>query len=390
MPVPVMLSQPYRPFFPLTALFAAASVLAWLAGLSAMLPLPPQPTLWHAHEMLFGFAAAIIAGFVMTAAGNWTGLRVVSPAALAVLTGLWLAARMAGLMPYATAHAIAPLIDALFMPSLALVMTRVLLQARNRRNYMFIPFLWGLALVNIVFHVALQAGRAELARLLITLSVYLVGFLMVFMGGRVIPFFTGRRCNYTPAQWPWLNWLSTLAALVAALALTFQPVPAFSAFAAAAAGSATLLRLLLWQPWRTWRIPLLWILHAGYAWLAIAWLLAAAVRVDWLAARTLPLHALMTGALGCLGLGMMTRVALGHSGRALETSPPMLAAFVLVILAGLARVASYLPGPLSGLPGLTYAAVFWSLAFLLYAACFVPALWWRAPQAPAAGGVQGK
>ncbi len=373
----IVFTQAYRLLFPLTALFTAISVVYWLAGLSGMLTLRAQPTLWHAHEMLFGFAMAIIAGFVLTAAANWTRLPVASPRALIGLAGIWVIARLSAFIPTPWASTPGALIDSLFLPGVAILITRVLLKSGNRRNYMFIPFLWGLAAVNIAFHFMIYEQSYTAARLLITFTAYLIGFLMVFMGGRVIPFFTANRCHYQPIQWPWLNWLATLGALFSSLLIISQPMATWTASLAGITGLAILLRLTLWQPWRVWRIPLLWILHIGYAWLGVAFLLAAAVNGGWIPFSTLPIHALMAGALGCLGMGMMTRVALGHSGRPLVSNPILQAAFVLVVMAGVFRLASYYPGPLQGLEGLTYSAITWSLAFLIYFLVFASLLWFR-------------
>lgn len=372
------LQQAFRPLFPLTALYAAVGISIWLLGLSGLLPLPPQATLWHAHEMLFGFASALIAGFALTAVENWTHAKSASPRELAILTALWISARLTALLPWQNGQLAAAVLDCLFLPAVAWLMARVLLKTANRRNYMFIPFLSGLAAVNICFHLSLYQGRVEIARSLIWMTAYLAGFLMVFMGGRVIPFFSANRCQYKPVLWPWLNWLSSLSALLAAIVLGFLPSTIWAALIAAIAGVATLMRLLLWLPWKVWREPMLWILHLGYAWLSVAYLLAAAVHGGWLQQPlTLPIHALMAGGLGCLGLGMMTRVALGHSGRPIMASPMMRATFLLIMTAGLLRVASYGPWPWAGLPSLTLSAIAWALAFGAYFLIFAPLLWAR-------------
>lgn len=377
----IAFTQAFRLFFPLAALFTAVHVLLWIAGLSGMLHLPAQPTLWHAHEMLFGFAFAIIAGFVLTAAGNWTGLKTTTPNNLLLLAGLWIIARIASLV-FSQTPIIAITSDSLFLIGLALLVSRVLLRSANRRNYLFLPFLWGLAAVNLSFHISLLRGNIELARLLITLTAWLVGFLMVFMGGRVIPFFTGRRCHYQPIQQAWLNWASTVSSLMASCAIALAPLSNYTTVLAALAAVTILLRLYFWLPWRVWKEPMLWILHIGYAWLGAAYLLAALVHGGWLQPLTLPLHALMAGALGCLGMGMMTRVALGHSGRVIQANPVIIAAFILVLLAGLLRVASYLNWSGGGLAGLTLSAIFWALAFGLYFIVFAPLLWRMAASPP--------
>jgi len=376
--MPIILTQAFRPFFPLAGLYTAASVLVWVASLYGVMPMPPNGSLWHAHEMLLGFAAAVIAGFVLTAAANWTGQTTTTPRSLGVLVVLWLCARVTAVVPVAAWQTVSAIFDSTVLPVLAGMMTRVLLRSRNRRNYLFIPFLWGLALINLGFHGSLHAGELVLARQLITLTAWLVGFLMVFMGGRVIPFFSGNRLQYTPRQSPWLNWVSTLSALLAGVLLVALPQTPWAGATAALAGLSAALRLLLWQPWRTVREPMLWILHGGYAWLAGAYLVAAAVHLGWLRQPlTLPIHVLMAGGLGCLGLGMMARVALGHSGRPIVAGRSLQVAFLLVISAGLLRVASYASWPLGGLAGWGDSAALWAMAFSIYFALFAPLLWRR-------------
>lgn len=374
---PVWLSQAYRPFFPLAALASAVAIIVWLAGLSGMAPLPANPTLWHAHEMLFGFAIAIILGFSLTAAMNWTGMAATTPRSLSWLVCLWGGARVAALLPGQAGQLIWAGLDVLVLPLGAALITRVLLASRNQRNYVFIPLLWGMALVNLGFHASWIFDRVDLTRQLITLSAWLVGFLMVFMGGRVIPFFSGRRLNYQPIQWPTLNWVSTLSALATAL-LSLTSFNALLGAFAALASVSSLFRVMLWQPWRTLSEPMLWILHLGYLWLGVAFGLLAALKLGLIAAApSLPLHALLAGGLGCLGLGMMTRVALGHSGQKIEAAISMRIAFVLVVTAALFRIASYGPWPWAGLPSLTISASLWALALGIYFIHFAPRLWSR-------------
>lgn len=369
------LSQPYRPFFPLAALASAVAMVAWLAGFSGIVSLPANPTLWHAHEMLYGFATAVILGFCLTAVENWTGHAATTPRSLGWLVGLWALARLAALLPMPAAQTLWAVLDVMVLPLGAILMTRALLANSNQRNYVFIPLLWGLALINLGFHASWMFDRADIARQLITLTAWLIGFLMVFMGGRVIPFFSGRRLNYRPVQSTVLNWISTLGALATAL-LSLTPLHTLLAAFAALTAASTLLRLLLWQPWRTLSEPMLWVLHLGYLWLALAYGLLAALKLElWSAPPSLPLHALLAGALGCLGLGMMTRVALGHSGQEIQASTSVQLAFVTVAVAAVLRIASYGPWPWAGLPSLTAAAILWALALGIYFIHFAPRLW---------------
>lgn len=370
------MADPFRWFFPLAALYAAVGIVLWLAGLSGQMPLSANPTLWHGHEMLFGFATAVIAGFLLTAVANWTDRRPAGPGLLALLSLLWVAGRLAVLVQPRLPWPLLAILEGAFLPLLALVMSRVLILSRNTRNLMLVPFLWGLALLNLGFHVMLGEGDIDAARRLLTLTAWLVGVLLVFMGGRVIPFFSGRRLGYQPRQWGWLNWTSTLGALGAAIALSLVPGTYFAAAIALVAALATTCRLLAWQSPRIWTEPMLWILHLGYAWICVAYVSAALVHaglLDW--PQTAPLHVLLTGALGCLALGMMTRVALGHSGQPIACSPLMLVAFVLVWAAGLARIGSYVSWAGAGLPSLTISAILWVLAYALYVLEFTVRLW---------------
>jgi len=370
--------RPFALFFPLAALSTALAVGIWLAALSGRLALPANPTLWHAHEMLFGFASAVVAGFVLTAVANWTGRVPAGPRTLAALAGLWLVGRGAALTALGgtTTDAVVAVADLGFLAGVALVMTRVLIAARNLRNLVFVPLLFGLAGIDLVHHLAVLSARFDTARTALTLTAWLVGFLLVFMGGRVIPFFSGRRLDYAPKQWPALNWLSTLAALGSAFALTFVPMSTLAAILAGVTAVTTAVRLAAWQTPRLYGEPMLWILHAGYTWVVVAYALAALVHAGALdLSPTAPLHALTAGGLGCLALGMMTRVALGHSGRPIKASPVSLVAFCLIVPAGLSRLAAYADWAWADLPSLTVSAILWTVAFGLYALEFIARLW---------------
>lgn len=374
----LLFSQAFRPFFPLAALASALSVVLWIASLTGGLPLSPNATLWHAHEMLFGFASAVIVGFVMTAVVNWTGLSPLTPQRLGWLVSLWLAARLFGLWPSATAQMLSAAADIWVLPLAGWYLGRVLIASNSRRNMMFIPLFGALALVNLAIHWGLHSGHIGLARDLLHTSAWLVGFLMVFMGGRVIPFFSSRRLSYNPQQYPALNWLSTLSALACALAIPLGHATLISV-CAAVAGISTGLRVLLWQPWRTRVEPMLWILHLGYLWLAVAYLLQTGVQSGWLSwSTTAPLHALMAGGLGCLGLGMMSRVSLGHSGRPIATDAWITTSFVLIVAAGLLRMLAFAaPG---GFWLLGMSALTWAIAFGLFAVRYIPWLWMQPEQ----------
>lgn len=370
-----LLSVGFRPFFLGASWLAVLWMLAWvgflLYGTPGPGPLPP--ILWHAHEMLFGFTVAVIAGFVLTAVQNWTGRRSTTPRSLAALAMLWLAARLGFLFAGIVPLWLTSLLDLAFLPVLAVMMARVLVPAGNRRNYAFLPLFAAFTALNAAMHLEFHGLVNGWAAAASDLAVWLITVLLVFMGGRVIPFFTDNRlAGIKPLQWPVLNWTSTLMTLaVLPVYLVAGRGPLLAAVLVFAA-VATLVRLLAWQPWATRREPLLWILHLGYLWIPVG----LALQGAHLAGAALPwsagVHMLMVGAMGSLCLGMMARVALGHSGRPLAAHPLVVSAFTLVTLAAASRLAvavATVPAWVTGLAGLA-----WALAFLLYALVYTPIL----------------
>jgi uncharacterized protein involved in response to NO len=373
------LQNAFRPFFLLGTAFAATSIVAWAGMLgqqwSPATGLPPL--LWHGHEMLFGYGAALVVGFVLTAAQEWTGHRPLPPLALAGLASLWVLARIAFLLPRHVPHAIAALLDSLLLPLAAAALARVLWKARNRRNFVVAGLLLLLAALNIAMHLAVAGVVALDPVQPLMMATWLFGALMVMMGGRVIPFFTARRLGVAmpPPErlWP----ACELAAVAAALAVALAPRTFLASGLALVASVIVFARWIAWRPWISRSEPMLWILHLGYLWLAVAYGLAAWVHATDAAPLTLPVHALTTGALGALGLGMMARVALGHTGRPITANAAIVIAFVLVLAAGVFRLSAYTPGPLGGVHGLLLAGACWSLAFGLYVVRYLPVMFGR-------------
>jgi uncharacterized protein involved in response to NO len=370
-----LFSIAFRPFFLVASWFSAVWMLIWLVYLTKGIPSlgSLNPILWHGHEMLFGFAAAVIAGFALTAVQNWTGLIATTPGSLAALVLLWLLARLGFLLPALVPLWLTSLVDLAFFPVLGWMMGRVLFRARNRNNYVLLPIFAAFAILNLVVHLELHgishgAGQAALQG-----AVYLVALLLVFMGGRVIPFFTSRRLpELRVLEWPWLNWTTlavTFAVLPAFLWLGRSPVLAPLLLVAAA---LNLGRLLAWNPWGVRRVPLLWVLHVGYLWLPIGFALHAAHLLGAPLAWSIGMHALMVGALGGLALGMMARVSLGHTGHPLEAHPVMAFAFGLISLAAIARLGMAFFPVLGWL--LIASVLLWILAFAIFAVYYTPIL----------------
>lgn len=367
------LSMGFRPFFLGASALAVAWMGLWLSYLLVGIPAHDtiMPVLWHGHEMLFGFAMAVIAGFVLTAMQNWTGLRLVTPGQLALLLATWLAARVAFVFSDILPLWLVSLLDLAFLPLLCLVVARTLIRAENRRNYSFIAMLLVFWVLNILLHLEFHQQISGYGYTVLDITVLLVTTLLVFMGGRVIPFFTDRRLpGSTPIQWPWLNWASTLTVLAIIPLYLIMGRQAVLTPLLLVAAVLTAARLIAWKPWHTLSEPMLWILHLGYAWIPVGLVLLTLHFYGFGIPWTAGIHALMAGAMSTLILGMMARVALGHSGRPIAATPLIVASFVIITLAGITRVTAAL---LMTSGWLAAAAGFlWALAYLLYLIVYAP------------------
>ncbi|MFG6462399.1 NnrS family protein [Roseateles sp. DXS20W] len=362
----------FRPFYLLASVFAALSVPLWALQFSGLLGHAYLAgPLWHAHEMLFGFTLAVIVGFLFTAGRNWTNLPTPTGGPLAALVLLWLAARVLVLTRWGVAAALA---NIAFPLAAAGALAVPFVRARNRRNYFFIGLLLLLAAVAAVFHLG-QLGFiavAPLPGLQVALDVVL--FILTVMGGRVIPMFTN---NGVPGAAATRRPVVEKAALGLVLALGVADLLGLGgwpvAAIAAAAGAAHAVRWALWQPWKTLRVPLVWVLHLAYAWIPVHLLLRAGGALDWVT-PSLATHALTVGAVGGLVIGMMTRTARGHTGRALRADGFETACYVAVLLAALVRVVLPLLQPAWTLPAVQASAALWSAGFGLYAWRYWPVL----------------
>lgn len=370
---PALFGLGFRPFYLLAAGLAALSVPLWIAQYWGWIPARGylSGAAWHAHEMVFGFAAAVITGFLFTAARNWTGLPTPTGAPLAALAALWLAARVAlltGPAPVAVA------LDCLFLPLVALALWLPLRKARNR-NQFFVALLLVLAAANVTFHLAHNGALQLSATVPVRFALYIVIVIVTLMGGRVIPSFTAnavRAARVRPA--PWRDRWSIGLAIVACVLLLAGAPAALTGGACAAAALSHLERLRRWDPLSTRAHPILWILHLSYAWIPLGFALHAAAQWGWHGGGVLADHALATGAVGGITLGMMTRTARGHTGRELRAGGAEVAAYVLVHAAAVVRVLMPALLPAQTAWFMALAAVLWSLAFTLYLWVFVPML----------------
>jgi uncharacterized protein involved in response to NO len=370
---PAFLSAGFRPFFLLAALWAAIAVPVWLAayvhGYALRGSLDPMS--WHAHEMVFGFGMAAVAGFLLTAIPNWTGRLPLRGGALATLAALWLAGRVALLVSAAIGAVAAALIDLLFPLVLISAVARELVAGRNWRNLPMLIALGLLVAANLLVHLHVALGmRLGIATLLV---------LIALVGGRIVPSFTrnwlakARPDVAAPAPTDRID-IACLAAVVLALAAwVAQPADAVTSGLLILGGVAAGFRLARWRGLATLREPLLFVLHAGYAWLAfgLAWLGLNGLFA-WAPAGA-ALHALTVGAIGTMTLAVMTRATLGHTGRPLRADAATSVIYLLVALAALLRVgAGVWPGAYGVVTSL--AGLAWSGAFALFALRYGPML----------------
>jgi uncharacterized protein involved in response to NO len=361
----------FRPFYLGGALLAALIVPLWVALFLGWAPVTPTvaPLLWHAHEMLFGFAVAIIVGFLMTAGKAWTGLATPRGAALAALALLWLAARVASVVgPYALYAAL----DLALLPVVALVLIRLLLRARNHRNLPLGLMLVLLATANTVFHLAVMGVLAVSALTPLYAGLALIVMIECVMAGRVIPAFTMAVTPGLKLVAPLWRERVVLASTALGLALWVLATPGWLGMAVLLLASALhLWRLLAWQPALTFKRPILWILHAAYAWISVGLALLGLAQMGWVPV-TAGVHALAVGATGGLIIGMITRTARGHTGRPLAVSRPEVLAYGLVMLSAGLRVLPPLLAPGWYGASVVAAAALWSVAFLIYLGVFTP------------------
>ncbi len=352
----------FRPFFLLAGGFAVVALLLWasqLAGIGAAY----HGSAWHAHEMVFGYTLAVIVGFLFTAVRNWTGQPTPRGIPLMGIAGLWLAGRLLAFTP---GYAWSGVADAAFTLAAAVGIGVPLWRSGNRRNFFMAGLLLAFGADDLAFILA-DAGQVPWApENALRWALDLVLLLMVIMGGRVIPMFTANAM--AGVQTRRVVWLER-AALGSVLGLFLLDLLPFLAFWQGLLSLLAMVlhggRLWLWQPWRTLKVPLLWILHAAYAWIVLH--LGLRALALW---GVLPMdaatHALTVGGIGALTLGMMTRVSRGHTGRPLVVGAMERWAYGLILLAALVR---QMPGVFVRVSGLL-----WGFAFLLFVLRYFPIL----------------
>jgi uncharacterized protein involved in response to NO len=363
-------SAGFRPFYLLAGLFAALSVPLWAARFAGWLGewVYFSESTWHAHEMIFGYALAVVVGYLFAAVRDWTGRPAPTGATLAGIAALWLAARALVFTPWTGLAAIA---DSAFALAAAAGIAVPLAASGNRRRYYLVALLVLLGAVNLGFYLAkddvldLAVGQG------LQLSLDLILLTMAVISGRVIPALTAHAVPSARTV-RGLDWVAS-GALLLLVAADVLGIPREIGILAGAAAILHLVRLALWRPWLALGRPALWILHASYAWIVLHLALRALAEFD-LLMPSLATHALTVGAIGGMTLGMMTRTARAWTGRPPEAGAMEIASYALVQLAAIVRVFGPLAKPAFYVNALLVSGFLWSLAFALFVVAYWPIL----------------
>lgn len=378
--LPPLFRLGFRPFFLSGAIFSAVAIILWLFILRGKLPFDPVGGgyWWHMHEMVYGFAGAIIAGFLLTAVQNWTGIRGINGKPLMFLFVLWLAGRLLLLFPV-LGVGVSLFVDIAFLPCVAFLLGKPIIAIKQYRNLFFMPLLLIFTLANLQMYGALFYPDIFYITHSGYIGVMLVTLLMSIMAGRVFPMFTA---NGTQTQKvepiKWLEWLANGSLAFSVASLFLSPLIGFNATLFAAllilSAASQFVRWLRLKPWITLSVPLLWSLHSAMAFIAVGLLLLGLSYLS----DSLPVntfwHLLTVGGMGGLILAMIARVSLGHTGRMLSPPKIMSIAFLLISLAALVRVL----GPWLDIANkaiyVDVSGLLWAIAFAIFAWIYGPML----------------
>ncbi|OZA17945.1 MAG: short-chain dehydrogenase [Rhodobacterales bacterium 17-64-5] len=375
---PAILSYGFRPFFLLGAVWAALAMGLWVLMLTGhdVLATAFDPVSWHAHEFLFGYLGAVLAGFLLTAVPNWTGRLPIVGWPLGALVGMWLAGRVAvatsALMPWGVAAAV----DLAFPLALFAALSREVVAGRNWKNLPVLGLLLGMIAANGLYHLEAAEGGYPAKGMALRMGVAVAVMLISLIGGRIVPSFTRnwlaqRRSPALPVPFGRNDGMVLAVTFAALVTWILTPDQWVTSVACAMAGVLQLWRLSRWSGRHTGPEALVWVLHAGYACVPLGFLAVAA-------GAFLPgmgpaaQHVWMAGAVGLMTLAVMTRASLGHTGRPMHATWPVTAIYASLIVAVLSRFVA------GAIPGATWpihlAACAWIAAFAGFALVYWPIL----------------
>ena len=363
----------FRPFFLLAAVSAPILITLWLLKLFGMVTLSNyySSTGWHAHEMLFGYSMAVIAGFLLTAAGNWTGMKMINGWRLALLSIVFILGRVAPFIPELPYWLIVSL-DLSFIPLVALLIAIPVIKVKQWSNIIFVPLLLAMAAANLTVHLStlniIDTSIVVGSRVML----YLIVFLIVVMGGRVIPFFTERGVSgVTTQKWKWIEFLSPVSIVLLVVTDVILASHAMVGYAAVLATIIHTVRLYGWYSNKIWQEPLVWILQVSYAWFIVGFILKSLIIFN-SSAVIFSYHAFTVGGIGVMTLGMMARVSLGHTGREMKLNSWMVLAFILINVAVIFRVIIPIFMHDYYLQLIQVSGWLWIISFIIYLLVYTP------------------
>ncbi|MCB0383940.1 MAG: NnrS family protein [Bdellovibrionales bacterium] len=366
----------FRPFFLLGSASAALLMALWVGFQTGLIMATPYfpAAIWHAHEMIYGFCVGIISGFILTATQNWAGIPGISRGRLFFLVMLWLAGRL-GLHLWATPNWFYALVDLALIPCLAWLLWPYLSKPDQKRNRIFYFFFGMLFLGNLLIHLDVLGLTSQTLPVGIRLGLNGVLLIIVLIGGRVLPFFTGKAlANAKVKTSPRLDKivipLTCLYALADGIFVGQSWLWPLALIMFALHG----LRWWWWGPLQTRSKPILWVLFVGYFFVVLGFLLQALAHLSWVM-PSLAVHTMTVGGFGLLILGMISRVSLGHTGRPIHAKPGIVLAYALLIVATLVRVGWPMIDSTHYPLAVTSSGVLWVLSYLLFLSYNLPVLW---------------
>jgi len=370
----------FRPFFLFGSLFAVVSVFLWFSitgfGINPIAIPTLAPTLWHGHEMLYGYAIAVIAGFLLTAVRNWTGIITIHGWPLILLLLLWLAARMMPFVALPNALLLMALFDLSFNIALCIAILHPIIKSSHYKSLGVWLVLVALSATNLFFYLELLGLLSHHVQLgldtILYCALYLIIFLILLLGHRVIPMFITNGVGYpvTLTNRRWLDISCVVLLLIFIVSELLLPLPTIAALCAALLCLLHTIRIVGWHTAGIWRKPLLWVLYLAYGWIIIGFAITAATYYFEFSSK-LALHAFAYGGIGMMTIGMMARVSLGHTGRKVAHPPAILKLCLPLLLTGcLIRVV--LPPLLPEWHALWIGGsqLLWIYAFLMFIAIY--------------------
>lgn len=370
----------FRPFFSLAAIFAVVAMLLWMwlyhsAGTAPSIQVMGL-SVWHAHEMIYGYSVAVIAGFLLTAVRNWTGIQTIHGLPLIGLALCWLAARLMPLFDFSAALYLMAVFDLLFNAGLCVSLLIPVAKARQWQQMGVWSKVLLLSLTNGLFYLGLSGQVEQGIEWGLLAGLYLIISTVLLMARRVIPFFIERgvQASIEIKNPRWIDISSLLLMLLFIVVEVFLPYPELASGIALMLLVVHATRLYYWHTAGIWGKPLLWVLYIAYAWIALGFALkglALLAPVN----PMLAIHAFAVGGIGLMSIGMMARVSLGHTGRDVSEPPQVIKlAFSLLVLSALVRVLLPFLSPGFYSYWIAISQICWIVSFTVFSYVYLPML----------------